>query len=140
MGNGVGCTRKKLEAAALHWAGLDAVPEVVAAKVDGGVIAQLAFFGFEVGGLTPEGDGKKLEPVCEVWEENWASLDFFCAVATQWTYTSGMTVQRMGLDYACCESTARALGVRWRDRFADLRLMEAAVLKGEREARAERAE
>lgn len=66
-------------------------------------------------------------PPTEVWACHWDTVRLFAAMGTQWrTGMRGPT----GLDYAALPVAARALGVRLtRRRFADLRTLEAEVLK-----------
>lgn len=73
----------------------------------------------------------------EVHADCWDSVVFFMGLRTQWIYVSvtvatGMTVQRQGLDYGRVESALRLAGIRralWPSLFADLQVMEDAVLE-----------
>lgn len=104
------------------------------------MIAGLQRMGCDVGELVPETAPGRSQGVYEVWEENWVSLDFFLDVQSQWVWSGGLNAQRTGLNYAGCESAARGLGLKWRERLPDLKLMERAVLQGEHEARLRAAE
>ena len=68
----------------------------------------------------------------EIHEDNWDSWLFFLTVQTQWIYAvSGLGTQRAGLSYPGVESGARMAGLprrQWPALFADLRVMEVAVL------------
>lgn len=75
---------------------------------------------------------RKAEPeeeVCWVYEENWNSVLFFFACATQWVVSmSGRT----GLNYPGVESVMRMHGTKRKDRkalFADVQVMEFAALE-----------
>lgn len=88
----------------------------------------------------PSTPAKPADPECEVWEENWPSWLFFLKVQTQWIWTSGMAVVRMGLNYPAVESTLRMAGIprrQWPALLDDLQVIEVAVLDGETKARAE---
>ena len=93
------------------------------------------------------------EPACEVWAENWDSFLFFCSLGNHWaklhlvrTVTGPMgasathtEVRRDCLPPERVEASARLQGIarsRWPQLFADLRLMEAAVLAKDRETAA----
>jgi hypothetical protein len=65
----------------------------------------------------------------------WEAWQFFEAVQTQWVY-AGMNGRRVRLDYAGVESGARLAGVprsRWPELQADLRVIELAVLRADKE-------
>lgn len=65
----------------------------------------------------------------ELWPENVQSLRLWLEVATQWRVGMGGAV---GLDYAGVEAVMRINGLRGqerRERFGDLRVMEAAALR-----------
>ncbi|MCY1185552.1 hypothetical protein D9M68_1005080 [compost metagenome] len=69
----------------------------------------------------------------EVWPDNWAAVDVFIAMGTQWRAgANGPT----GLDYPSLESVFRLQGVRRLERediFAAVRIMEGEALKVMRE-------
>lgn len=92
----------------------------------------------------------------EVWDENWDAFLFFLSLGTQWSKlclvrtmgapTGGSftatEVRRDGLPYPRIESAARLQGIprsRWPALFADISLMEDAVLARDAELRAEAA-
>lgn len=76
----------------------------------------------------------------DVYADNWDSWEFFLEVQTQWVYApSEWGAQRRGLNYSGVESGARLAGRpsrKWPALFADLRVMELAVLRAEEEKRA----
>jgi len=62
-----------------------------------------------------------------VLPENWDALTVFIAVQTQWRY--GPSGHLTGLDYSGCRAAARAMGLKWRKVFGNLREMESAALE-----------
>lgn len=70
----------------------------------------------------------------EIWEDNWATVEVFLSLNTQWRREIPAMSDRMiwhGLPYPAIESTIRMMG-RWKqaaDIFDGLRVMEAAALK-----------
>ncbi|WP_439685106.1 DUF1799 domain-containing protein [Cupriavidus oxalaticus] len=70
---------------------------------------------------------------CEVHVDNWEPLQLFLTLQTQWRHIAGMAdCMRTGLDYAAIEPVFRLRGVKRKRQaalFADLRVMEAAVLE-----------
>lgn len=69
----------------------------------------------------------------DLWECNRASLDLFMAMGMQWRIGPNGPV---GLDYCALPVVERGLGTELtRERFADLRLMESAVLEHFRRSR-----
>lgn len=70
-----------------------------------------------------------------VWESNRASFEaFFFGLRTQWQY-AGMQAQRTGLNYAGVHTYLQLSTPRrqWRGLFADVQLMESAVLGADQE-------
>lgn len=65
----------------------------------------------------------------EVLPENWACLELFLSLETQWRH-AGMAGVPTGIDYAALPVAAAALGQELtRERLAELRDMEAAALR-----------
>lgn len=65
-----------------------------------------------------------------VFPENWPAVRVFCAAATQWRLgPAGLA----GFDYNGVRAAAAGIGVRWRDIFGRLRLMESEVLTAQAE-------
>lgn len=90
-----------------------------------------------------------------VWEENWEAFAFFCSLRTQWTHlvlprtvqlpmggaTTYTEVRRECLPANRVESALRLQGIaraRWPRLFADVWLMESAVLEQDAELAAAR--
>jgi hypothetical protein len=68
------------------------------------------------------------EEICDVWEENWNSVLFFFACATQWN-VGGMGGY-LGLNYPGVEALMRMQGMKNRKAlFGDLQVMEFAALE-----------
>jgi uncharacterized protein DUF1799 len=84
-------------------------------------------------------------PAFGVWEENWPTFEFFCSLVNQWAMVSvartvdlpmggsrtNTQIRRAGLPANRIESSARMRGIarsRWPQLFADIQLMEQAVL------------
>lgn len=67
-------------------------------------------------------------PPVEIWPDNMAAFEVFSEMGTQWmSGFSGAT----GLNYASLESTLRLIGLprsKWREVFADVRIMEHTAL------------
>lgn len=85
-------------------------------------------------GFTPE--DYESDPV-EVWPENWPAWSLFCELSGQWRLAP------MGgpasLDYCALFMRMDRLGlddVEWNERFADIRVIEAAALKQMNQANA----
>lgn len=83
-------------------------------------------------GEDPDGD-PAADAVFEVHEDAWDAVMFFAAVGTQWRFASGLKLVRTGLDYAGARCELKEGG--WphklhRALWADMKVMEAAVLKG----------
>ncbi|WP_162906704.1 DUF1799 domain-containing protein [Algihabitans albus] len=77
------------------------------------------------------------EPV-EIWADHWEAFRWFRACASQWRY-AGETAVPLGLDYGGAETAARLAGIEpTRQRFAQLRTLEAAALEALLERRRER--
>ena len=74
--------------------------------------------------------------LCLIWESNSASWSAFTGTCTQWQY-AGMQGQRTGLLYAGVHTYLQLSTPRrqWRGLFADLQLMESAVLAADDELR-----
>lgn len=74
----------------------------------------------------------------EVHEDNWDSLLFFFSVGSQWRYQPyNQGARRCGLDYTGVEAGCRLSGrprSSWPALFADLRVIEKAVLEADTEA------
>lgn len=87
--------------------------------------AELAAFGFTRDDLDDDEVG--------VWPDNWAAVDVFIAMRTQWRVgANGAT----GLDYTALEAVMRLHGIKRRERddvFAAARIMESAALAAMRE-------
>lgn len=89
----------------------------------------------------PDEDDADGASVFAVEPDNWDSWLIFSAVSTQWVWAPlGMGgLVRVALDYSRVESGLRMQGVkrkRWPGVFADLRLIERAVLEADNEMRA----
>ena len=71
-------------------------------------------------------DKMRDEAILEVWPENWAALEVFGAMQTQWRVgMSGPT----GLDYAALPAVLDLLGITERaDCFAGVQIMESEAL------------
>lgn len=77
-------------------------------------------------GLTPD---DLEESLVEVWPENWAAVEVFEALSTQWR--TGPMGGVIGLDYAAIPAVLRLMDVprdQWRVLFTDLREMESEAL------------
>lgn len=88
---------------------------------------------FGVAGDTADAflSGQDTDPDVEVWPENWETVTVFDACATQWRWTSGMTVIRTGLDYAALGAVMNLLDIptdRRAEIFGGVRIMEAQAL------------
>jgi hypothetical protein len=71
-------------------------------------------------------DAAAKSPDCEVWEENWVSVEMFLRLQTQWRV--GMN-GLLGLDYLAAEWLFRLYSVKEpASLLEDLQVMEAAVL------------
>lgn len=69
------------------------------------------------------------EEEVEVWPQNWRAVKLFIAVSTQWRVGMGGAT---GLDYAAVAAAMDMQGIKKKARnrlFADVRIMEAAVLE-----------
>lgn len=138
LGVGERGTHKKLVGAARHWAGADAPPRAAAA-VDEGVIEGLRFFGASEEDIAREAAKRQVqeqaEAEFEVYADCWDSLQAFLMVQTNWLYrTVGFGSQRVGLCRSAMESTLRMAGIprlQWQALFADMRVMELAVLRAD---------
>ena len=62
--------------------------------------------------------------------QNEAVVRLLLALATQWRFAEGVPI---GLDYVACQATAAALKVEWVGVLGGLRVMEAEMLKVQRE-------
>lgn len=138
-------TLKKLIEAARHWAGVDAPNPTTALAVDDGVAQGLRAFGVREEDIA---QAKQLsanaaieEPVFEVHEDVWESWLFFLTVQRQWLFVSvgggfGIRALRHCMNWTGVESMARMSGTRralWPQLFADLRVIEEAVMKADAE-------
>lgn len=68
-------------------------------------------------------------PPCEVWPDNWPSVELFTSVSTQWRMGPAGPV---GLDYAIAFRLMDRLGLSeraWDWMFDDLRVLEDAALE-----------
>jgi hypothetical protein len=129
---------------------VDKPPAAKSITVDDGVASGLRAMGVSEADIEAAQAAEVTEaaPVVdgfEVYEDCWESVLFFLAVQTQWVWSSGGmgAPQREGLSYPGVESAARLGGVRralWPALFADLRVMELAVLNAQGEAEAARAD
>lgn len=117
---------KKLAGAAEHWArGPQADPEHLA--------AQLEAFGAPPEVVEEERRKEEERALFEIYPENETAVLAFIHLATQWRVVSGAMGGAifLGLDYNSVRPVLWALDVpraRWREIFADLRIMEAAAL------------
>lgn len=76
-----------------------------------------------------------------VWPENWHAVVLFDALRTQWRWAVGMGAQRLGLEYSALPIVRDAIEPRiapdlrtaWPELFAQLQIMEAAVLTADAE-------
>ncbi len=66
---------------------------------------------------------------CAVLAENWDTVQAFVAVQTQWRH--GPSGHPTGLDYASVRVAVAAMGIRFKEVFQGLRVMEAEVLGGQ---------
>lgn len=66
-----------------------------------------------------------------VLPENWPAVRAFLACASQWRRDQGLLT---GLDYAGCRAAVAGLGLKWREVFDPLRVMEAEVMEAQSEA------
>lgn len=88
---------------------------------------------------TEEANAFAVEP------DNWDTWQIFLAVSTQWVWApmGPGGAARVALNHCALESGLRLMGIkrkRWPDVFADLRLIERAVLVADNEMRALRKE
>lgn len=134
MGRFARGTLKKLIGAARYWLCVDK-PPVRPLTVDDGVADGMRFFGVSEADIVkaqadqaaPEDEG------FEVYEDCWESVMFFLKVQTQWVFR-GMDAARTGLNYPAVESAMNMDGIKRQQRlalFADVRVMERAVLRGD---------
>jgi hypothetical protein len=73
------------------------------------------------------------DKVVEVWPDNWAAVQTFAALSTQWRVGAGGAT---GLDYGAVPPVMRLTGVPrgdWADVFDCIRIMEVAALEKLRE-------
>lgn len=116
----------------------------------GATPAQIAAVVAERGEAPPdenedENEGAEEANACAVEPDNWDTWQTFLAVSTQWVWAPmGMGgAARVALNHCALESGLRLMGIkrkRWPDVFADLRLIERAVLVADNEMRALRKE
>ena len=69
------------------------------------------------------------EEDCNVWPENWQSVQVFIAMQTQWRWSNG---HRVGLNYSILPEIWKRTGTRKKERnaiFRDLQMMEYAALE-----------
>lgn len=139
---------KKLEAAALHWLGV-AKPPAKPLTVDDGVADGLRKLGVSAEDIAAAQEAA-VEPEpddFEVHEDAWDAWLFFLTVQRQWVFIpmtrsvglGGVVVDavRHGLNWPGIEAMARMSGTRralWPDLFADLMVIECAVMKALAEA------
>lgn len=124
--------RKKLEAAARHWAG---EREAVGIGIDDNIIQAMIADGAPSDVIeAAQSQLEKEDDFFDVWQENWQSLIFFLAVCTQWNVVAGGMggLFYVGLNHTAIESNMNMRGIKKQQRLAlcdDLLVMERAALE-----------
>ncbi|UUZ68077.1 DUF1799 domain-containing protein [Polaromonas sp. P2-4] len=146
MGSRERGTLKKLIGAARRWAGADTPPAPT--RADPNVTEGLRRMGVseeDIEAMLAQQQEWEAEAArqsgfsedFEIYEDNWESWLFFVTVQTQWHYAArDMGARRVGLNYPGVESGARMAGkprAKWPSLFADLQVMELAVLAADAE-------
>lgn len=72
------------------------------------------------------------DPEFRVWPENWDTICLFLAMQSQWRHSTGGIA---GLDYSVLPIVAAGLGLRWREQFEKLQIVEFAALQALHEKR-----